>query len=292
VIIPLLADIDVSLHIFTGRNASQSTYQKHRYVRSSYSMNQSLYIFLNRPHLSLDISDFDDLHQPTNPPPPLLPFLPLPPQQFRRLREHQGENHLAETIHIDVGFLISSKYGGEGNQAAVDVKIYDPQGVVIHEENSQAEGELELESPGGGQGPWRVCFKVARGQILRPSVIVKVSYFTINADMMLGTAFEWQAEDADHAIPEVDPSMLGTQDQIKELQQGLVKLDHYLRNVTNEQKYLYARTVRHLKTAKSTHTRAFWYSLLVSSVIAAASFVQVAGVRMMFKNSRKQGLII
>lgn len=110
--------------------------------------------------------------------------------------------------------------------------------------------------------------------------------------MMLGTAFEWQAEDGDQAIPEVDPSMLGTQDQIKELQQGLMKLDHYLRNVTNEQRYLYARTVRHLKTAKSTHNRAFWYSLLVSLVIAAASFVQVAGVRMMFKHSRKTGLII
>lgn len=213
---------------------------------------------------------------------------PLLLLQWKRLQEVGQANDLNK-VHIDAGYIISSRYGAEGNQATVDVKVYNPAGVVIHEELGQSEGELTVETT-GGQGPWRICFRVAKGQILRPSVMVKLTYFTVNADSMLGTAFEW--EDDAHPLPLMDPSMLGSKEQIERLSQGLMRLDHYLTNVTNEQRYLYARTVRHLKTSQSTHTRAFWYSLAIFSTVALASFAQVAGVRLMFKKSRKTGLII
>jgi len=62
---------------------------------------------------------------------------------------------------------------------------------------------------------------------------------------------------------------------VQEVTQGLQRLDYYLMNVTNEQRYLYARTVRHLRTAESTHARTLGYMLLICGTIVAASFVQV-----------------
>ena len=64
---------------------------------------------------------------------------------------------------------------------------------------------------------------------------------------------------------------------------GLHRLDHYLHNVTNEQRYLYARTERHLRTAKSTLTRTFWYYSAIYGTICLASFSQLVGVRVMFR---------
>lgn len=40
-------------------------------------------------------------------------------------------------------------------------------------------------------------------------------------------------------------------------------------------RYLYARTVRHLRTAESTHARTFGYMMLICGTIVLASFVQV-----------------
>ena len=47
-------------------------------------------------------------------------------------------------------------------------------------------------------------------QILRPSVIVKISYFTVNSVSLVGTTFEWQRhEPRDGPPPALDPSHLG-----------------------------------------------------------------------------------
>jgi hypothetical protein len=65
-------------------------------------------------------------------------------------------------------------------------------------------------------------------------------------------------------------------EQVEEVTQGLQRLDYYLMNVTNEQRYLYARTVRHLRTAESTYGRTLGYMLLICGTIVLASFVQVS----------------
>jgi len=77
--------------------------------------------------------------------------------------------------------------------------------------------------------------------------------------------------------------LAGSKEQLESLQHGLQRLDHYLLNVTNEQRYLYARTVRHLHTAKSTLTRTFWYYTAIYGAICMASFSQLVGVRVMFQ---------
>lgn len=49
-------------------------------------------------------------------------------------------------------------------------------------------------------------------QILRPSVIVKISYFTVNSMSLVGTSFEWQRDSAGTGAGPpgtVDPKHLG-----------------------------------------------------------------------------------
>ncbi|GAB4814798.1 hypothetical protein N2152v2_001844 [Parachlorella kessleri] len=253
-------------------------------------------------------------------------------------------------VLIDIGIVITSRYGSESNRAAVDLAIYDPAGAEIHREEGISETELAVSGEGGqvgvmsfmhrlagasgqaaGQlgalwvshfpdhlsvspvgslclpwqdgvaagcnslGPWRACFRVSRGQILRPSVIVKVSYFTINQMTLVGTSFEWERDAAKLGVNpgQMDTTALGSAEQVAELSQGLQRLDHLLLNVTHEQRYLYARSVRHLRTVQSTHSRTLWYQLLIYFFIVLTSFAQAVGVRLMFKNNRRgQGLII
>lgn len=191
-------------------------------------------------------------------------------------------------VLVDLGFVITSRYGTEANKAAVDFNVYGPTGNSVHKEDAVSETEIAVTAE-GGQGPWRACFRVSKGQILRPSVIVKISYFTVNSMSLVGTSFEWQRNAAagGESPPALDPKHLGTVEQVEEVTQGLQRLDYYLMNVTNEQRYLYARTVRHLRTAQSTHARALGYMLLICGTIVLASFVQVMGVRMMFKSNRR-----
>lgn len=86
---------------------------------------------------------------------------------------------------------ISSRYGTEATKATVDFTLYDPAGRIIHSEVAVSSAEATVTGH-GGQGPWRACFKVSRQQILRPSVIVRLSYFTVNSPSLVGTHFEWQ----------------------------------------------------------------------------------------------------
>lgn len=71
------------------------------------------------------------------------------------------------------------------------------------------------------------------------------------------------------------PTRAGSKEQVQEVTQGLQRLDFYLTNVTHEQRYLYARTVRHLRTAESTKRRTLLYSMLLTLTIVAASLAQV-----------------
>lgn len=151
-----------------------------------------------------------------------------------------------------------------------------------------SEGEFGGQAK-GGRGPWRVCFRVSSGALLRPSVTVQLNYFLVTYEEYLQDGFEWENENEHHAI---DPKDLGTKEQIESLEHGLLRLDHYLLNVTHEQRFLYSRTVRHLRTAESTLRRTFWYYSAIYSVICLASFSQLVAVRVMFRKSRKQGLII
>jgi emp24/gp25L/p24 family/GOLD len=183
---------------------------------------------------------------------------------------------------------VTSKYGTEETKAAVDYAVYSPNGEVI----KSASGVTEEEYGGhanGGYGPWRVCFRVSSGALLRPSVTVNLNYFLINYDEFLSDGFGEEDAPIHHHI---DPKDLGTKEQIEDLEHGLLRLDHYLLNVTHEQRYLYSRTVRHLRTAESTLRRTFWYYLAIYSVICLASFSQLVAVRLMFRKSKKQGLII
>lgn len=80
--------------------------------------------------------------------------------------------------------------------------------MVVHEREATSEEEIAVTADGNA-GPWRVCFRVSRGQILRPSVVVKVSYFTVNHMSLVGTQFEWQRGPAVGGDVHADASELG-----------------------------------------------------------------------------------
>lgn len=73
---------------------------------------------------------------------------------------------------------------------AVDYAIYDPSGASIHHEDGVGDGEVGMHGV-GGRGPWRACFRVTAA-LLRPSVMVRLTYFSINHEEYMSEAFEWE----------------------------------------------------------------------------------------------------
>lgn len=68
------------------------------------------------------------------------------------------------------------------------------------------------------QGPWKMCFKVDRNGAYRaPSLLIELSYFTVNHRSLLGTSYEHEkttqlplppnaALDHPHASPRTTPN--------------------------------------------------------------------------------------
>lgn len=178
---------------------------------------------------------------------------------------------------------VTTTSGTEESQAHVDYGVYNPNNELLGNSNDVSEAEVSFRSL-GGRGPWKICFRVSHGQLLRPSVMIKLTYFLVSYEDHSGESFDWEKHDKDgNSLHHVKAANLGSKDQVDSLEMGLLRLDHYLHNVTNEQRFLYARTVRHLRTAESTLRRTFWYYLALYAVICLASFSQLVIVRMMFR---------
>ncbi len=60
-----------------------------------------------------------------------------------------------------------------------------------------------------------------------------------------------------------------------------------MHNATSETRLLYARTLRHLRTAQSTLTRTKWYYFAVYSIIVSASVAQIAVIRFLFRKNQR-----
>lgn len=187
-------------------------------------------------------------------------------------------------IMIDAGFLVTTKHDVEDDKANVDYGVYSPSNKLLTSEQGVSEGDVELNTLAEASGPYKLCVRVSGGKLLRPSVIVDISYFSVFYDGDDLAAIEFpeveEGQEADHAT-------LATHDQILDIENGLAKLDRYMHNVTSETRFLYARTLRHLRTAESTLARTKWYYLAVYSFIVMASVAQIAVIRFLFRKSQR-----
>lgn len=199
------------------------------------------------------------------------------------MQNAKGKQATKEQLMVDIGFLVTTKHNVEDSKANVDYGVYSPHNKLLQHENGVSEAEIEAETEAVSQGPWKICFRVSGGKLLKPSVIVDITYFSLNFVNDEMEDFEWE-DDEESERP--DHSELGTHEQVIDLQHGLARIDMYMQNVTNEQRFLYARTVRHLKTAQSTLRRTYWYYFAIYSAICVASLSQVLVIRLMFKKVR------
>lgn len=198
-------------------------------------------------------------------------------------RKHPSQTNQANVV-LDMAFLVTTKHDVEDDKANIDYGIYAPNNALLKSDNGVTEGEVDLRAGAEAQGPWKFCVRVSGGKLLRPSVIVDITYFSVYYDGDDGPSFDWQEEESS-STENVDHENMATHEQISDISQGLGRLDRYLANVTHEQRFLYARTLRHLKTAKSTLSRTKWYYTGIYTAICVASFSQIVVIRLMFKKS-------
>ena len=206
----------------------------------------------------------------------------LPENQWKHI-EKTGQVGKAQVM-VDVGFLVTTKHDVEDDKANIDYGLYSPSNTLLINEQGVSEGDIETASVAESSGPYKLCVRVSGGKLLRPSVIIDISYFSIYYDGDdAGSVNNFHSgEDEGDAREKA-----ATHEQIQDIENGLAKLDRYMHNVTSETRFLYARTLRHLRTAESTLRRTRWYYFAVYSIIVSASVSQIAVIRFLFRKNQR-----
>ena len=83
---------------------------------------------------------------------------------------------------VDIGFLVTTKHDVEDDKANVDYGVYGPSNALLTSERGVSEGEIDLHTAAEAAGPYKLCVRVSGGKLLRPSVIVDISYFSVFYD--------------------------------------------------------------------------------------------------------------
>ena len=202
-------------------------------------------------------------------------------------KTYPGQTSKAQVM-IDIGFLVTTKHDVEDDKANVDYGVYGPSNALLTSEQGVSEGEIDLHTAAEAAGPYKLCVRVSGGKLLRPSVIVDISYFSVFYD---GDDMGLDLHDSSDEKGDMKET-LATHEQIEDIELGLAKLDRFLHNVTSETRFLYARTLRHLRTSESTLSRTKWYYATLYSFIIVASVVQIMVIRFLFRKSQRGGLMM
>mmetsp|Transcript_14133 Transcript_14133/g.42658 ORF Transcript_14133/g.42658 Transcript_14133/m.42658 type:complete len:290 (+) Transcript_14133:354-1223(+) len=224
-------------------------------------------------------------------------------QSLRASGTNESQLHtVPAAVVVEAGVLVADEYGSDAYRGTVDITVQDPTGKEIHSKTNVQDDEIEVDAH-GLQGPWKLCFKVHRGGTYRPpSLLVELSYFVVNHRSLVGTSYEWD-KSTQHPLPpdahlehpaaalahHADKEHMATAEQVEEVMEGLSVLEVHLQGLEHEQHHLQQRATRHLKTVKSTHKRTLVYYMAIYAAIIATSFLQVVGVRLMFKGERGGG---
>lgn len=218
----------------------------------------------------------------------------IPENQIEMLRESFAKRkaNLPESLNVavDVGFLVTNRYGGETARGTVDVTAFAPGGDIIYSNQAVKEDTFSIVSRGPSNG-WKVCFKIAHSEGSTQPLTIELSYFTVNMRALIGTEHERSKEgllvDTSMQGMDVDVESLAKSEDLGKVMTGLRSLNMQLTTVRQMGHHLKMRTDRHMKTVKSTHRRTLYWSFIVAVVLISASLFQVYAVQRFFTSTNK-----
>eukprot|EP01023_Acetabularia_acetabulum_P046700 TRINITY_DN4845_c0_g2_i1.p1 TRINITY_DN4845_c0_g2~~TRINITY_DN4845_c0_g2_i1.p1 ORF type:complete len:279 (+),score=54.68 TRINITY_DN4845_c0_g2_i1:117-953(+) len=207
-------------------------------------------------------------------------------------KQGRPTDNVQTNLILSVGFFVANKQGARGFQGAVDITVKTPKGDIIHDQKGLEDKEIEL-TTFGDSGPWQICFKINREKGVKASLVLDLTYFTVNQRSLVGTAWEMnrQKSAGQEQVDHVDlmqqlvskSTELADKDQVAMLSRGIFDLDALLMGVVREQRHIQHRTEAQLSIVASTKGRMLWWTLFQTLVIISASFVQVYMVRKLFE---------
>lgn len=217
----------------------------------------------------------------------------IPEKQIAMLRNSFAKRkvEMPENLNVavDVGFLVTNRYGGETARGTVDVTAKSPSGDVIYTKNNVKEDTFSIVSRGSTHG-WEVCFTMAHSEGSTQPLTIELSYFTVNMRALIGTEHEKSKEgiQIETALQlDVDPEKLAKSEDLGKVLTGLRSCNMQLVSVRQMGHHLKMRTERHMKTVKSTHRRTLLWSVFVAAVLIGASLFQVFAVQRFFNSTNK-----
>lgn len=202
---------------------------------------------------------------------------------------------LLTPVVIDFAFLSTTLSGGESKRRAqVDVTLADLRtGKELYRKEGATDDHATVHVH-SGRGPYRVCFSLLRSNVfMTPSATIDLEFFDVfqrsigkaqNANQIVKSA----AGGAGTGRAASSASLGSTLSDLEaaDATARVRELSGNLRSIMHEQRYLSARHERHLRTVRSTHSRAFLVSVGMALVICGVAGAQVFMLKTIFYHKR------
>lgn len=156
---------------------------------------------------------------------------------------------------------------------SVTARLHGPAGDQIWTALVNTDTHFNLAAP--GPGVYKICFYSAYES--RVDVVVDLVYFTLGHLRRPGIV------QVPRGTEESRGKEVASHDHLDGVKRNVMVVSELVEILSGEQRYLARKLERHMKTARSSNRRAFWYTLLEVGIAVGVGCAQIGVVRGWFK---------
>lgn len=156
---------------------------------------------------------------------------------------------------------------------SVTARLHGPNGEQIW--TAQIDTETHFNLAASGPGIYKICFYSAYES--RVDVVVDLVYFTLGHLRRPGQV------QVPRGTEESRGKEVASHDHLEGVKRNVLVVSELVEILSGEQRYLARKLERHMRTARSSNRRAFWYTALEVLIVLLVGGAQVGVVRGWFK---------
>lgn len=186
----------------------------------------------------------------------------LPAKKYRCFTEEVSSN-----TWMTINYKAASGYA-----QVLDVKVTDPKGNVLYNEEATTKGSFESYSGTGGD--FAVCFYSRMSSGVRATEGMKRTIL-----------LEWKGAGGSNS-EEIDYAALATREHMKPMELHLRQMLDTVRGLHAHYEYFKSREIQMRNTNEYINSRIMWFTFLVIGVLAVFAFWQVSHLKRFFKRKK------
>ena len=186
----------------------------------------------------------------------------LPAKKYRCYTEEVSSN-----TWMTINYKAASGYA-----QVLDVKVTDPKGNILYNEEATSKGSFESYSGTGGD--FAICFYSRMSSGVRATEGMKRTIL-----------LEWKGAGGSSS-EEIDYAALATREHMKPMELHLRQMLDTVRGLHSHYEYFKSREIQMRNTNEYINSRVMWFTFLVIAVLSVFGYWQVAHLKRFFKRKK------